>query len=163
MEDHIDFSVEIRILDVERCEDGESMCPMTLVGGKYAEYDKSEGDLMERRRWSCLAPKILVSSRLARVPASSSGAECGIVSKEGRTFESGSSSSSGVDLSDANISVELDLGKGSITATASPAVLYPKINLNKKRKSYSNIDPSIELVTAVAHLYEVAGTVVCLR
>ncbi|KAJ8425508.1 hypothetical protein Cgig2_015882 [Carnegiea gigantea] len=31
---------------------------------------------------------------------------------------------SGVDLSKANISVELDLGKGSSTAAASPAVLY---------------------------------------
>ena len=34
---------------------------------------------------------------------------------------------SGVDLSQANISVELDLGKGSSTAAASPAVLYPKV------------------------------------
>lgn len=84
------------------------------------------------------------TENLACQPPGSSAAECGIVNNEGRTFESGSSSSSdvysqvllkklsqaletsGVDLSQANISVELDLGKGPSTAAASPAVLYPK-------------------------------------
>uniref|UniRef100_A0A7C9B0Q8 Uncharacterized protein n=1 Tax=Opuntia streptacantha TaxID=393608 RepID=A0A7C9B0Q8_OPUST len=84
------------------------------------------------------------TENLGTHPPGSTAVECAIVSNEGGTLESGSSSvsgvysqvllkklsqaleTSGVDLSQANISVELDLGKGSSTAAASPAVLYPK-------------------------------------